>query len=179
MKTLKALSQLAKSDQMGRYVFTRKDLAKYFPQDKPKAFEHGLARLVNQGFLTRACHGVYVNTNATSNDGYTLERIAKALRRGEYNYLSLESMLSEYGVISQVPLDRITVMTTGREGTYQTPFGTIEFTHTKRSVSDILGNILVQPNRPLRLATKKAAWRDLKRVGRNTHLVNQEMLNEE
>ncbi len=33
---------------------------------------------------------------------------------GEYNYVSLESMLSEYGLISQIPIDRLTVMTTGR-----------------------------------------------------------------
>jgi len=52
--------------------------------------------------------------------------------------------LSEYGVISQIPLDRLTVMTTGRKGIYKTIYGTIEFTHTKRSVE----NILDQNDRP-------------------------------
>ncbi len=41
----------------------------------------------------------------------------------------LESALSEYGVISQIPIDRLTIMTTGRKGHYKTPYGTIEFTH--------------------------------------------------
>jgi len=48
----------------------------------------------------------------------------------------LESALSEYGAISQFPIDRL-------------------------NIRDI--------KRPLRLAIPQAAWRDLKRVGRNTH----------
>ncbi|MCJ8272078.1 MAG: hypothetical protein MJK04_22115, partial [Psychrosphaera sp.] len=112
---------------------------------------------------------------ANSQDSHTIERVAVALRRGEYNYVSLESALSEYGVISQIPNDRITIMTTGRKGTYDTPWGTLEFTHTKRSVSDIVDNIHTV-ERPLRMASVQAAWRDLKRVGRNTHLVDMEIL---
>ncbi|AGA32461.1 hypothetical protein TVNIR_0768 [Thioalkalivibrio nitratireducens DSM 14787] len=46
-----------------------------------------------------------------------------------------------------------------------------EFTHTKRSPADILENTRLV-GRPLRMATPQAAWRDLKRVGRNTHLVD-------
>ena len=89
-------------------------------------------------------------------------------------------MLSEYGVISQIPLDRLTLMTTGRKGIYQTPYGIIEFTHTKRSVSDILKNTKRITGNPLRIALKKTAWRDLKRVGRNLDLVNlAELLHEE
>lgn len=45
---------------------------------------------------------------------------------------------------------------------------------TKRSREDILANTLVTEDRPLRMATKNAAWRDLKRVGRNTEMVNVE-----
>src|SRR5690606_10369240 len=93
-------------------------------------------------------------------------------RYGEYNYISLESMLSEYGAISQIPVDRLTVMTTGRKGVYKTLYGVIEFTHTKRSVEDILQSTRVIADKPLRIATPETAWRDLKRVGRNKTLVN-------
>ena len=79
---------------------------------------------------------------------------------GHYSYVSLESALSLYGAISQVPIDRLTVLTTGREGEFKTPFGVIEFTHTKRSVSEIIENV-VQTGRPLRLATRITAYRDL------------------
>ena len=62
-------------------------------------------------------------------------------------------------------------MTTGGKGEYKTPFGVIEFTHTKRRVSDII-SCTVDVGRHLRIASRKAAWRDLRRVGRNTDLVD-------
>ena len=166
-------------DKKGRYVFTRKTLAKLFPEDSPKAFTEGVNRLVKAQLLVRACRGVYVNPHAHSFDSRILERIAQALRPGEFNYVSLESMLSEYGEISQLPIDRLTVMTTGRKGIYATPYGVLEFTHTDRSVPDILSHIKQVEGRPLRIAGREAAWRDLKRVGRNTRMVNMEHANDE
>lgn len=170
-----AIKVLSQWDSKGRYVFTLHDLAKLFPYDKPKTLQEGVNRLVNSGLLQRACRGVYVYSLARSIDSYTIERIAQTLRRGEYNYISLESALSEYGAISQIPIDRLTVMTTGRKGSYRTAWGTIEFTHTKRGASDIIAG-MQSTNRPLRMATPQAAWRDLKRVGRNTHLVDEQAL---
>jgi len=179
MNKLHAIQVLRLWDQKGKYVFTKHNLSKLFPDDNPKTFTEGLRRLVNAGILTRTCRGIYINPHAQSSHSYIIEDIAKALRPGEYNYVSLESMLSEYGVISQIPLDRLTVMTTGRKGLYKTPFGTIEFTHTKRPIANIIDNIIQQDSRPLRITSKAIAWRDLKRVGRNTNLVNIEELNED
>ena len=173
-----AIKILSEWDNKGRYVYTLHDFAKLFPDDKAKTLQEGVNRLVRSGLLQRACRGVYVYSLAHSADSFTIERVTQSLRRGEYNYISLESALSEYGAISQIPIDRLTVMTTGRLGTYHTPWGTIEFTHTKRAVSDILAGTL-KTDRPLRMATARTAWRDLKRVGRNTHLVDEEALNDE
>lgn len=61
-------------------------------------------------------------------------------------------------------------MTTGRKGEYKTRYGVIEFTHTKKSVPDIIDSIR-SVGRPLRIATQETAIRDLKRVGRNVHLI--------
>lgn len=179
MKRLQAIKILRAWDKRGKYVFTRQELRKLFLQDIPKTFNKGLNRLVKDNILVRACHGVYVNAEATSLGSYTIEHIAKALRPGEYNYVSLEFILSEYGAISQIPLDRITIMTTGRKGIYKTSYGIIEYTHTKRDWSDILKGIITVEKRPLRIASKATAWRDLKRVGRNTHMVNLGALNED
>jgi predicted transcriptional regulator of viral defense system len=165
---------LADWDRAGRNVFARRELAKLFPRDNAKAFAEGLTRLVRAGFLVRACRGVYVNPRAHSLDSRVIERIARALRPGAYSYVSLESALSESGAISQIPLDRLTVMTTGRKGVYETPYGVIEFTHTKRPVADILNGIRQIAGRPLRVATPSVAWRDLKRVGRNVSMVDPE-----
>ena len=174
MKKLDAIHVLRDFDKKGKFVFTKHDMAKLFPNDNSKALDESLNRLVKNGLLKRACRGIYVNEHAHSFDSYTIEHIAKALRRHEYNYVSLESVLSEYGIISQIPLDRITVMTTGRKGIYKTIYGVIEFTHTKRSVISILDHIQIIKGRPLRIASKKAALRDLKRVGRNLHLLQTE-----
>lgn len=178
MRNLQAIQILREWDKKGKFVFTKNELRKLFYKDKDKAFSEGLLRLVKDNILERACRGVYVNPNASSMNGYTIEHIAKALRQGAYNYVSLESILSEYGVISQIPIDRLTIMTTGREGIYRTHYGVIEYTHTKRPISDIINSIQKIEKRPLRIATKHAAWRDLKRVGRNIHLVNSEELND-
>lgn len=174
MKKIQAIQIIRDFDKQGRFVFSKQDLSKLFPEDNQKTLEEGLIRLVKAGLLVRACRGIYVNDFAQSKDSYVIEHVAKALRRGEYNYVSLESILSEYGVISQIPLDRLTIMTTGRKGTYQTPYGVIEFTHTKRSVADILNSIKDVAGRPLRVASKQAALRDLRRVGRNINLLQQE-----
>lgn len=178
MKKLQAIHVIREFDKNGRFVFTKQDLATLFPDDSQKTLEEGLNRLVKAGLLTRACRGIYVNNDAHSMDSYVIEHIAKALRRGEYNYVSLESILSEYGLISQIPIDRLTVMTTGRKGSYHTPYGVIEFTHTKRSITDILDSIQKISGRPLRVASREAAIRDLKRVGRNLNLLQQEDDNE-
>jgi predicted transcriptional regulator of viral defense system len=174
MNQARASEVLRQWDRKGRYVFARRALARLFPEDNRKTFTEGLNRLVKAGVLTRACRGVYVNPHAHSFDSRVIERIAQALRPGEFNYVSLESMLSEYGEISQIPVDRLTVMTTGRKGIYKTPYGVIEFTHTKRPVSDILSHVKQVDGRPLRIAGREAAWRDLKRVGRNVRMVNRE-----
>jgi predicted transcriptional regulator of viral defense system len=159
-------------DKRGRYVFARRALAKLFAEESPKTFTEGLNRMVRSGLLLRACRGVYLNPHANCFDAHVLERIALALRPGEYNYLGLESVLAEYGEISQIPVDRLTLVTTGRKGNYRTPYGVIEFTHTQRAVGDILSHIRPVADRPLRIASKEAAWRDLKRVGRNVAMVS-------
>jgi predicted transcriptional regulator of viral defense system len=179
MNQSQAAHVLRQWDAKGRHVFARHTLAKLFPQDSPKTFTEGLNRLVKAGLLVRACRGVYVNPHAQSLDSRVVEHIAQTLRPGEYNYVSLESALSEYGAISQIPIDRMTVMTTGRKGIHKTRYGVIEFTHTNRPVRDILGQIQRVEGRPLRLATRAAAWRDLKRVGRNTSLVDRASLTDE
>jgi len=166
-----AVKTLAEWARAGRVVFTVGDLAKLFHEDRRETLLAALRRLVRDGVLGRACRGVYVYLLTGDGVPHLIEHIAVALRRGNYSYTSLESALSEYGVISQIPVDRLTVMTTGRKGVYRTPWGTIELTHTKRSTTDILDNTR-DVGRPLRMATRQAAWRDLKRVGRNTHLVN-------
>jgi len=92
------------------------------------------------------------------------------LRPWDSNYLSLEAALPEAGWISQIP-SRLTVMTTGRTQTFNTPWGVIEFVHTARKGVDLSEGVVFDERRRIHVATPQRAWRDLKRVGRNLDLV--------
>ncbi|WP_273029058.1 type IV toxin-antitoxin system AbiEi family antitoxin [Massilia timonae] len=172
MNKIDAIKTLSVLDQRGVYVFSKSDLAKAFPSEKEKALEKSLQRLVSDGILERVAKGVYINPMARSMKGRVIEDIASVLRRGHFSYVSRESMLSEYGVISQVPVSRITLMTTGANGIYQTPYGVIEFTHTKRPPAELVKRTTAMKGRPLRIATKRAAVADLMRSGRNTNMID-------
>lgn len=63
-------------------------------------------------------------------------------------------------------------MTTGGNGVYATPYGTIEFAHTKRRVADLIRRTISVGGRPLRIATKRAAVEDLVRAGRNVGMMD-------
>ena len=179
MKRMELITSLTSLERRGVFVLTKKDLEKLFPLEDEKSMEKSLQRMVKDGLLIKAARGIYINALAAArHSGWMVEDIAKALRPGKLSYVSLESMLSEHGVISQIPMNRLTVMTTGAGGTHETPFGTIEFTHTKRSVPDILDRTIFMRGRPLRIAKKHAAVSDLLRVGRNTDMIDYEELNE-
>ena len=173
MNKIELIRRLAELDRRGVHVLARRDIEKLFPDEGEKALEKSLQRMVTDGLLQRVARGLYVNPAATSKNRWIAEEVAKALRPGCLSYVSLESMLSEYGVISQIPINRMTVMTTGKSGVVDTPYGVIEFTHTKRGVADILNRTAQSKGRPLRIATQEAAIRDLLRVGRNANMIDQ------
>jgi hypothetical protein len=83
--------------------------------------------------------------------------------------------LSEAGVISQVTTS-LTCMTTGSPGRFDTPWGTIEFTHTDRAIK--LGVDVHSRDDGVFEASIERAARDLRRVGRNTDLIDAENLAE-
>ena len=177
MHTVDAVKTLAEWDRYGWNVFTLSDMRKLFPHQSEKTLSESLRRLIRKGLLERVANGVFVNPLSNRNRIGMFERIACAIRRGEYNYISLECALSEWGVISQIPQAYLTIVTTGRKGVFNTPYGVIEFTHTRQSPLEILKNT-IQGERPLRIATAPTALRDLRRVGRNLHLVDLEEMQE-
>jgi predicted transcriptional regulator of viral defense system len=180
MKRTDLFKRLLELERKDVFVLSKKDIEKLFPEEDEKAMEKSLRRMVKDGLLVKAARGIYVNASAASrNAGWIIEEVAKALRPGKVCYVSLESILSEYGVISQIPMSRLTVMTTGSSGVHETPYGVIEFTHTKRSVPDVLDRTIFIRERPLRIAKKQSAVQDLLRVGRNTDMIDYDELEEE
>ncbi len=179
MKRMELIQRLAELDRRGVHVLARRDIEKLFPEEGAKAMDQSLKRMVGCGLLQRVARGLYVNPAASSKNRWIAEEIARALRPGSLSYVSLESMLSEYGVISQIPVNRMTLMTTGTSGLVETPCGLIEFTHTKRGAADIVKHTQAAKGRPLRIATKPTAVRDLLRVGRNANMMDLRGLEDE
>ena len=167
-----------------RCIFSVSDLAGAVPG----LFEEGrgseklavvLSRAVKSGVLRRVCRGIYYYPVA----GYRVENLlfhaAARLRAGELNYLSLETVLSEAGVISQVPMNWITLMSSGRSHVVNCgEYGRIEFVHTDQKAGKLAGELSFDRERRLWRASVKQAMRDLRVTRRSQDLINKEVANE-
>jgi hypothetical protein len=68
-------------------------------------------------------------------------------------------------------------MTQGRSGKIETRYGTIEFTHTNRK-NRTAEDVYYDPDTRIFRARAKRAIADLKRVGRNVDMINEEAVND-
>lgn len=159
-------------DQYGQWAFRASDFMALFPHLAPGSLRVALHKAVRRGLLVRAAAGLYVNPFARALPENVLEALVDQLHPESFNYLSLETVLSEAGYISQLP-SRLTAMTTGRSGTFGTPYGTIEFTHTARSEDALRKAVTWDRERKVHVAPPDIALRDLKRVGRNLDLITE------
>lgn len=152
-------------------LFTSADLGKVFGESG-ETLRSTIKRLVKNGYLAKVARNLYFYALGAGAERYLIERVAVMLRRGEHVFESLESAASKWGIVSQVPVDRITVMTTGRSGEFRTPFGTVEFVRTQAPPDEIAANTIERPGNPLPIATKRYTARNLKSCHRNTHLID-------
>jgi hypothetical protein len=161
------------------YLFSATDLRPLVPEQSDQAFRRLLTRAVRAGVLERVCRGIYLYPHVDYPRGYELYHAAARLRAGSLTYISLESALSDAGVISQVPVGHLTLMTTGRSATISCGrFGAIECIHTKRSPDRFSGELVYDPACRLWRAPPALAVRDLKAVGRSLDLIDWEMIHE-
>ena len=162
-----------------RRVFALQDLRALLPEHGSNACKSVAARLEKRGDLTRVCRGIYVLPETTLRGSDLLGQVAARLRAGHFNYLSLETVLSEAVVISQIPLSRITLMSAGRSnviscGTY----GDVEWIHTSKKAADLAADLTYDPRFQLWRASVALALRDMKDTRRDTGLINQEAAHE-
>src|ERR1700688_3418584 len=173
MKRLELSRKLVEADLQGVWAFTPSSFGALFGKQDPKYLKLMMKRLADQGVLTRAARGVYVNSHARSMPSDVRAGLIRFLRPRELTYVSLESKLSEVGAISQVTT-ALTCMTTGSPGRFDTPWGAIEFTHTARKIA--AGIDVHAGDDGLLEATVGRAAHDLRRVGRNTDLIDRKIL---
>ena len=138
-----------------------------------------LSRAVKTGLLKRVCRGIYLYPVPDYPTGQLLFHGAARLRAGEFNYISLETVLSEAGVISQVPMNWISIMTSGRSHVVDCgDYGHIEFVHTAQRPDDVSHELTYDPDRRLWRASVRQAVRDMKATRRSMELVDEEVARE-
>ena len=175
MKRADLSKKLFEADRKSIWAFTPATFGALLGQLEPNYLKLMMKRLTDQGVLIRATRGVYVNPQARSLPSDVRRGLIRFLRPREISYVSLESKLSEAGAISQITT-ALTCMTTGSPGTFETPWGIIEFTHTDRDI-DLEKDVYRRDDGSLE-ATVGRAVRDLRRVGRNVDLIDPETLAE-
>jgi hypothetical protein len=173
MKRSELSKRLLDADQAGVWAFTPASFGALFEKTDPNYLKLRMKRLAEQGVLRRAARGTYVNPLARSLPMDVRRGLIRFLRPREVSYVSLESKLSEAGAISQIAA-ALTCMTTGASGSFETPWGIIEFTHTDRNID--VGKDLYRGDDGTLEATVRCATRDLRRVGRNVGLIDPETL---
>lgn len=178
MKSIKAVKVLHQWDLKGRYLFHAADLGLLF-DERGETLRSTIKRLLADEVLVRVARDAYLYGFYRS-DRSLIGDIAVFLRPGECTYESLESAASQWGVISQIPLGRITCVTTGRPGEVKTPFGVVEYVHTNDSAWEIASAVASrEPYNALPIASKARTLDDLLAHGRSTELVDWEAMHDE
>ena len=135
MQSIRILAEsLARLADRDRYLFTLRDLHALLPDLSYDTFKTLVSRASRTGSLRRLCRNLYIYEKVDYPRGLVLFHAAARLRAERFNYLSLETVLSDAGIISQMPLSWITLMSSGRSGRIECEgFGTIEFIHTSKA----------------------------------------------
>lgn len=161
------------------YLFTLQDLRALCLDLSDAAFKTLLSRTVRAGYLSRVCRGVYIYKHAMPSGGLVLFHVAALLRANEFNYISLETVLSDAGVISQIPMSWISIMSSGRSNIISCgEFGTIEMVHTNQKPNHLLTQLSYDTACKLWRANVALALRDMKMTRRNCDLIDWDNANE-
>lgn len=172
MKASELIAVLDEQDTQNKlWLFSTSMLRVLFPKESENSLKASLRRHVENGILRPVRKGLYANERARSAPARRLEAIVAYLKPNDFNYLSQESRLSDLGVISQMPLNHLTVMTTGTSQTFKTAYGTVEFTHTKQPMPFLMAHTSPDPDGLLRVADEILALRDLRHAKRNLGMV--------
>jgi len=160
-------------------IFALTDLRCLLPEHSEAAFRPLVSRIVKRGDLIRLCRGIYMFPDCELRGGALLGRVVALLRADCFNYLSLETVLSEAGIISQVPLSGIAVMSSGRSNVISCgDYGVIDIVHTQKTPEALRGDLTYDSGYGLWRASPEQALRDIRDTHRDTGLVNWEIASE-
>ena len=170
------IEQLATDEH---YLFSLSDLRAALPDHTAGAFKTLISRAEQSGLLRRVCRGIYRYPRVNFPAGLLLFHVAALLRAGDFNYISLETALSDAGAISQIPINWITVMSSGRSNLIRCgEFGTIEFVHTMKNPAELAEQLTYDPLCHLWRASLTLAVEDMKATRRSTDLIDWSVVHE-
>ena len=165
----KTLGKLADQDHC---LVSLADLSSLFQELSSEALYALIGRAVKNDLLQRVCRGIYLYPVKGYPSGLLLYRAAARLRAHEFNYISLESALSDSGIISQIPLNWVTLMSSGRSHTVDCgKWGHIEFIHTKKMLAQLAPDLVYDKQYGLWRASVALALQDMKSTRRNIDLI--------
>ncbi|MDR3243530.1 MAG: hypothetical protein LBT79_02145 [Elusimicrobiota bacterium] len=171
MQSIEILINELEAAGSSNYLFKSSDFNQIFPNLKVEAIRMLLTRAVQSKILMRFCNGLYFYLKAKYVKGFELYHAAARLREDSFCYLSMESVLSEAGIISQIPLGQITLMTAGRSGIINCgQWGNIEFIHTKRDINTLSASLTYDYRYRLWRADTNLASQDMRFARRLTDL---------
>ncbi len=180
MQPLKYLNQwLIEHANNQHYLFTPSDLRALFAELTDGAFKALLTRAISAKLFIRLCRGLYLYQKAMPADGLLLFHAAARLRVDAFNYISLETVLSDAGVISQIPINWLSIMSSGRRNVISCgDFGTIEFIHTNQKPTRLANQFIYDHACGMWRATVALALRDMKATHRDCDLIDWDAVNE-
>ncbi len=161
------------------YLFSLADLKGALPGQSPGGFKALIYRAAKDGLLRRVCRGLYLYPKVAYVRGLVLFHAAARLRAGAFNYISLETALSDAGVISQIPINWITLMSSRRSHIVDCGnFGRIEFVHTKKRPENLTSHLTYDAQCRLWRASVALAIKDMQATRRSTDLIDWDAANE-
>lgn len=156
-----------------RYLFTPADMRALLPSVSDEAYRALLSRASQGGRLERVCRGLYLYRPARPANGRLLFHAAARLRAHAFNYISLETALSDCGIISQVPQNWITIMSSGRSNVIDCGrWGSIEFVHTRQKPATVARELVYDTLCGMWRASPAQAMRDMRVAKRNLDLID-------
>jgi len=180
MQPIKQLTRsLASLASPEHCLFTQADLHALLPGLSAAALKTLLSRAAAEGPLARVCRGLYLYGQVEYPRGLVLFHAAARLRANTFNYISLETALSDAGVISQVPINCITIMSAGRSNRIDCgAWGTIEFVHTRKRPQAIADQLHYDARCHLWRASTALALQDMRATRRNMDLIDWSLAHE-
>src|SRR5699024_2203028 len=171
MQPLRQLENWLRQEQVENHgnLYPAGDFRSLYPGSSDGAYRALIHPAERRGLLERVCQGLYQYVGARDTSGRILFHAAALLRVRHFNYISVESALSEAGVISQVPMGWITLVSTGRTASVDCGrFGTIEFLHSARPMSAVREQLTYDAACHLFRASNELATNDMHRFHRTT-----------